>query len=71
MVYQWNLDKNAWLKEHRGISFEEITECIGEGKILDVIEHPNQQKYSHQKVLVVEFQGYAFEINEEIYGGSL
>lgn len=62
MVYKWDVDKNAWLKEHRGVSFEEITGCIAEKKIIDVIEHHNQQKYAHQKIMVVELNGYAFHV---------
>jgi len=29
-------------------------------KILDILEHPNSEKYQGQKIFVIEFEGYAF-----------
>ncbi len=62
MLYKWDIDKNAWLKEHRNVSFEEIIGCIADQKIIDVIEHHNQRKYAHQKIMVVALNGYAFHV---------
>src|SRR5699024_12780051 len=33
---------------------------IGDGGVLDVYEHPRQERYPNQRVLVVHCDGYAF-----------
>jgi len=48
------------LKELRNISFEEIVFSIASGHLLDVVEHPNREKYPNQKMFVVEVNEYAF-----------
>jgi len=58
--FAWNSAKNEKLKTERGISFEEIVYHIGRGDLLDVLEHPNQQKYFGQRVLVVRVGDYAY-----------
>ena len=45
MVFDWDEEKNAELKERRNISFEEIMLCIYEDKIVDVIKNPNEKNY--------------------------
>jgi hypothetical protein len=62
MIYSWSDEKNTILKKQRGISFEEIVVAILNGQILDVLEHPNKQKYPNQKLYVVEYQGYAYAV---------
>lgn len=57
--YEWNEDKNEWLKRVRRISFEEILFHISEGDLLDVLERPNQESYPNQRIFVVEIEGYA------------
>lgn len=59
MIFDWNDDKNAELKSTRHISFERIVIAIEEGKLLDVLEHPNKTRYSNQMILVVEIESYA------------
>jgi hypothetical protein len=59
-TYQYNSEKNRELKRERGVSFDEIVVAIGGGNLLDVIAHPNQLKYSHQKIYVVKFSDYIY-----------
>lgn len=33
---------------------------IENGKLLDLLEHPNKIKYPNQKILVVEYQSYVY-----------
>lgn len=40
MDFVWDIDKNAWLKEERFVSFEEIAAMIQEGDYHEVIENP-------------------------------
>lgn len=57
--FEWNDDKNEWLKRVRAISFEDIVHHISEGDLLDVLEHPNRERYANQQLFVVEVEGYA------------
>ena len=52
----YSLDKNLQLKQSRGISFEEVVSAIEENRIIDVIEHPNNRKYSNQKMYVINIR---------------
>ncbi len=49
-TFDWNDDKNAWLWQERGISFEQIVFWIVNGGLLDVIEHPNKRRYANQRI---------------------
>lgn len=68
----WSPVKNREIIENRGISFEDIVFCLRSGGLLDDMAHPNSAKYSHQRVLVVAFEGYAYlvpyvEDDQEIF----
>ena len=58
--FSWSTEKNRELTQERGISFEEIVFHIERGDVLDLLEHPNQEKYPHQRILVVNVEGYAY-----------
>ena len=60
--YRWNHEKNLKLKAERGISFEQAVMHIERGDVLDVVQHPNRQKYPNQQILVVEIDNYAYLI---------
>jgi uncharacterized DUF497 family protein len=57
--YSWNNEKNRRLKAERNVSFEEVVFCIERGQLLDIIEHPNQEKYQGQRIFIVNIDGYA------------
>ncbi len=57
-LFSWSNEKNEWLREHRGVSFEAVLFHIMEGDLLDVIEHPNQSRYAHQKIFIVNIDSY-------------
>ena len=59
-IYNFDPEKNKKLIELRKISFEEIIAVLESTGPLDVIVHPNAQKYSHQKMYVVELYDYAY-----------
>jgi hypothetical protein len=61
-IYQFDEKKNEILKGLRGISFEEVIEILENGNELDVIEHPNQSKYSHQKIYLINKNSYAYAV---------
>jgi uncharacterized DUF497 family protein len=58
--FSWNHGKNASLVQECGISFEEIVFHIENGDVLDLLEHPNRDRYPNQKVFVVNVEGYAY-----------
>ena len=60
--YNWNIDKNEELKKSRDISFEEIVLAIYNNSIIDIYEHPNQNKYPGQKIYAVNCNDYIFLI---------
>lgn len=62
MVFDWNNDKNNQLKEERNISFERIVVAIEENHLLDILEHPNKEKYAHQYLLLVEIDEYVYVV---------
>lgn len=58
--FSWDAGKNEALKADRGISFEDVLRAIGGGRVLDVVDNPNQLKYPGQRLYVVEINGYAY-----------
>ncbi len=58
--FDWDEGKNVKLKEERGISFADIQIAFEEGRILDVIDHPNKEKYANQQMLIVEIEDYIY-----------
>jgi len=58
--FDWDENKNDKLKEARDVSFEEIVLAISNNQILDVLVHPNKEKYPNQKMFVVELFSYAY-----------
>jgi len=59
-TFRWNHDKNEILKEERGVSFEEIVLSVEEDGLLDILRHPNPDKYPGQRLLVVKLRDYVY-----------
>lgn len=58
--YRWDASKNDRIIRGRGVSFEEVLLAIEEGRLLDVIENPNRERYGRQKAFVVEIRRYVY-----------
>ena len=58
-LFDWNDEKNEWLKRVRGITFEDIVYYLAHNGLLDIIEHPNKERYPGQRIFVVDVEGYA------------
>ena len=56
----WNEEKNERLKKERELSFEDIIISIEEGNLLDIVEHPNKNRYPNQKIFIVAVNDYAY-----------
>lgn len=58
--FAWNEEKNRLLKKQRGVSFEMVLQAMEDGRLLDVLEHPDQEKYGDQRLYVVEIDRYVY-----------
>lgn len=58
--FHWSAEKNALLKRERGIGFEDVTVAVESGGLLDLVAHPNAERYPLQKIMVVAVAAYAY-----------
>ena len=68
----WSSEKNQQLLSERGVSFEDVIVLIQQGVLLDIVEHPNKEKYPNQRVFIIEIDKYAYlipyvETDKEIF----
>jgi hypothetical protein len=59
-IYVFSPEKNLALIEERNISFDEVIAAIENDQILDIVEHPNKQKYGNQKMYVIWVKDYVY-----------
>ena len=71
MKFEWDSKKSNYLKEKRGISFEEIIELINSKNLLTVRNHPNPEKYPGQKIFIINIEGYVWVVPFERRGDKL
>ena len=48
--FAWDGAKNAKLRKERGIGFEGFVFHIERGDPLDILEHPNPDRYAGQRI---------------------
>jgi len=60
MRYEWDPEKNEWLKAERNISFEKILFHLARGDVWKLADHPDQENYPGQKI-------YFVIVDERIY----
>ena len=60
ILYNFDHQTNRKLIELRGISFEEVIAILENEGPIDIIKHPNCEKYSHQRMYVVELNNYIY-----------
>ncbi len=58
--FTWDDAKNAKLRADRGIGFEDIVFHIERGDLLDILEHPNPNRYAGQRIFVVQRDDYVY-----------
>jgi len=58
--FDWDDAKNAKLRADRGIGFEDIVFHIERGDLLDILEHPNPDRYGGQRIFVVQRDDYVY-----------
>jgi uncharacterized DUF497 family protein len=59
-LFDWSLGKNEELKAQRNISFEDIVFSISRDGLVDILEHPDQQRYPGQRIFIVNVDDYAY-----------
>ena len=59
-LFNWNRDKNESLRKNRDICFEDILFYIENDFLIDDIQHPNQEKYFGQRMLVFNIDDYIY-----------
>jgi uncharacterized DUF497 family protein len=58
--FVWDEAKNAKLSRDRGIRFEDTVFHIERGDQLDILEHPNPERYAGQRIFVVRREDYVY-----------
>ena len=58
-MIRWSAEKDLWLQEHRGVSFQEIATCILSDSLVDMIEIPSR---NGQEAFVVRFRKYIWVV---------
>jgi predicted DNA binding CopG/RHH family protein len=58
--FAWDDAKNAKLRKERGIGFEDVVFHIERGELLDILEHPNPDRYAGQRIFVVRREDYVY-----------
>ena len=58
--FSWNNEKNQLLKSERNISFEDVVFHIEKQDVLDIVQHPNQERYRGQKIFIINIDNYAY-----------
>ena len=69
--FEWNQEKNKWLKISRGISFEEIVDIVST-KVGFIKIIRNTDNYPNQRVYIVKIKKYIYccpfvEDNKKIF----
>ena len=59
-VFTWDNEKNQWLKKERGVSFEQVVVLMEREDVLEIVDHPNQDKYPGQRIAIIRINDYAY-----------
>jgi uncharacterized DUF497 family protein len=58
MKFDWDPSKNEKLRTQRNITFEQVIFHLGQGDLWKIADHPNQAKYSGQRIFLVVINEY-------------
>ena len=61
-TFIFDVEKEAWLINERGIGFNEVIEYIKDGRLISIIPNPNQIKYKDQKIAIIDIAGYVYMV---------
>jgi len=60
MKFEWDSNKNEWLKKERRISFEQIIFNLLQGDLWKIADHPDQIRYPDQRIYFVIVDDYIY-----------
>lgn len=60
--FDWSEEKNEILKRDRNISFEDVITAIQNDGILDILKHPNAEKYPNQFIFYIKINDYVYTV---------
>jgi hypothetical protein len=60
--YDWNVEKNEWLRKERKVTFEDVIYHLNHGGLLDAIKHPNQTRYPGQMIFIINIEEYVYVV---------
>jgi uncharacterized DUF497 family protein len=71
-ISTWEPKKNERLKKERGVSFDDVLFHVSAGDVIDIFEHPNQERYPGQKIYAIAIEEYVYlvpfvESQDEIF----
>ena len=58
--FDWDDEKSRFLETTREVGSEDVVFHMANGNVLDVIRHPNKDRYPDQMVIVLNIDGYVF-----------
>lgn len=59
---EWDKEKNDKLLLGRGVNFDTIVKALEKGGKAEVIDHPNQNRYPNQQMLIIWIHQYAYAV---------
>jgi uncharacterized DUF497 family protein len=71
-IITWDPRKNERLKKERDVSFDDVLFHVSAGDVIDIFEHPNQERYPGQKIYAIAIEEYVYlvpfvESQDEIF----
>ena len=58
-MVHWSKEKDKWLRENRGLSFQEIADAIVGGRLIVSLENPSR---AGQEIFVIWIQDYTWVV---------
>jgi len=71
MEFIWNTQKDIFLRQTRSIGFQDIIYSLSWDGLLDDIPHPNQTKYPLQRIMIVKYWVYVYQVPYVIGDGYI
>ena len=69
--FDWNDDKNRWLRVHRGMSFEQLRDALLAEGLLDILGPSDPARYPNQRRYVVLCEGYTWSVPAVVDGETV
>ena len=62
MQINWSDEKNLVIQKERAVCFEDVELAIVSDMILDILPHPNLDKYPNQELMIVQIKEYTYYV---------